>query len=435
MKPILRHALATTALGLAAGACSTDAPEATAENLTSHSAVFLELSFTGRAVMAPSEDDAQLHKNVEAQLFYMSGELDKTHQAHGRFGFVELANVVRESFADGLELVHYDAKLSVAWPEGREVPDEYRIIVPLRVDEEGLDDFNHDYVHDCTPNGHSKYGVNNVWYDFRPVTSACPIENGDAIDVTAQVAPSPHVTTDRYPEQHRFWEQDGAMRIVLVHGTDGAGSVESTNDGLVSQYLGVQRALRERYPDAEEMRQDTTNSIYDDWTLHSRVPAYGGGEGDLYITTLLTRSLAHISNDFDDRFDDLTADADVVMYGGHSGLSTNIKAMAQKGVVTEGHYQVFLLQGCSTFAYLDRTITDRRVEVNGVDADPHGTKFLDVIVTGQPAYFYTNVPTIMATITHLADDEAHSYLDILDAIPQQAMPLVAGEEDNPNEAP
>jgi hypothetical protein len=419
-------------LALAAPACvdhQAPSPSADESHLTSADAQFLELSFDGEALMPAGLDDTELHKYVQAQMFYLAGELDKTHRAHGRFGFVKLSNVERAAHDDGLELVTYSAALPVQWPVGS-APESYRVIVPRNVDKQALTDFNAKYHEQC---GHNKYGKSNLWYDWRPVSTQCALGD-DVVDVVADVFPSPDQPQgERYPEYSRFWEDD-EFRVVLVHGTDGSSSVDNV-DGLVRQYLNVKESLKIAHDDATltTFEPDANSRIYEDWQLETTIPRMGGGHGKLTINALLTASLKVLNDDsaFDQRFDELTANADLVIYGGHSGLSKNIKALAGKGVVTEGQYQVFLLMGCSTFAYLDRSINDRRIEVNGADADPYGTRFLDVIVTGQPAYFHTLSPAITTVISALSGDEPRSYLDILYDLPASAVPVVAGELDNP----
>jgi hypothetical protein len=93
------------------------------------------------------------------------------------------------------------------------------------------------------------------------------------------------------------------------------------------------------------------------------------------------------------------------------------------------------MQGCSTFAYLDRSIADRRIEVNGAETDPLGINFLDIVVTAQPAFAYTNAPTFYTLLESLSGEEAKTYDEIVAALPQQAIPVVAAEEDNPEQAP
>ncbi len=424
---------AAVLLSTAAVACvaTDDVHQADESDLTSKSAVFLELSFTGEAIAPRDEDANQRRKRMESQMFYLAGELDKTHGAHGRFGYVELDNVTTEPFDDELEVVHYAARLPVAWPKYRTVPETYRVVLPRRVDDLGLREFNSKYAGSCAK---AKYGEDTLWYDFKPVTTeGCELDPDDVVDVEAVVTESPYTTTGRYPEYPKLWE-DGEFRMVLVHGTNGASS-EDPSDFIAAEYIDFKERLTNAYPDATITEGETTWSIYDDWRFETTIDMYGGGEGKLIVNGLLTSPLKYIGADFDERFDAISGDADIIAYGGHSGLSKNIKALAAKGIVKEQKYQVMMMQGCSTFAYLDRSVNDRRIEVNGAEIDPLGTKFLDLVVTAQPAYAYTNAPSFWTLLTSLSGTEAITYDDILEAMPQQAIPLVAGEEDNPETAP
>jgi hypothetical protein len=423
--------LAVAVMGVVGGAtgCADETGASQESDLTSKSAEFLELSFSGEVVLDATESESEVHKGVVAQLFYLAGELDKTHGGHGRFGFVELDQWTSEPAGDGLVRVRYDARLPVAWPKNESVPDSYRIVVPLHADAAGLDAFNAKYAHKC---GHTEYGQENTWYDFTPIATGCAIDAADVLDTVADVRPNPDVTSVRYPEFPRFWE-DGEFRVVLVNGTDGAWS-KDPSDPLVSVYLEFQAELQRTFG-GTVTQGPTSASIFDDWTLEAPITTYSGGEGKIVITTLLTGQLESAGPDLDARFDEISGDADVLMYGGHSGLSKNIRAMAAKGVVKPQHYQVMILQGCSTFAYLDRSLVERRIEVNGAEEDPDGTRYLDIIATAQPAYMSTNVPTFMAALTHLSDHTPHTYLELLDEMPQSAIPVVAGEEDNPEIAP
>lgn len=413
-------------VAVCAAGCVLDSNEDQESDLTSQSAIFLELSFSAQVVGPATESEAQLRKQVVTQLFYMAGEIDKVHGGHGQFGFVELANLQSETLEDGLVATTYEAKLPVAWPKHRDVPETYRVVVPLRVDDLGLDAFNTKYAGSC---GKAKYGAEYLWYDFEPIATGCEMAPEDIVDTVALVAESPHTTTDRRPEFERFWD-DGEFRAVIVHGTDGAWSRDESDTG-VRQYSELQGLLTRAYPEAEITVAATSYSVFDDWTLTATVPTYGGGEGRLVVTTLLTAPLESIGADFDSRFGPLSVDADLITYGGHSGLSANIRALAAREQVKPEHYQVYFLDGCSTFAYLDTTLTDRRIEVNGSEIDPQGTKFLDMIVNAQPAPWYTGADSQWTILSMLAGSAEVSYLDILDELSQSATPVVSGEEDNP----
>jgi len=396
-------------------------------DLTSKSHGFLDLSFSGSVIALQTDDAEEIKKSIVTQLFYMSGELDKVHGGHGRFGFVELENVVTEPVDDELQRVSYDATLQVAWPKGDAIPETYRVIVPQHADYKGLRLFNTAYSGTC---GKAKYGSDSLWYDFEPVTTGCEMVAEDIVDTVATVAPSEAVNEVRYPEYDRFWE-DGEFRVVIVHGTDSSWEKDPEDTG-VKQYIEFQEKLLSEFPDAEvNTFGEAGVDIYEDWQLEARIQTPSGGEAKIIVNTLLVASLKTIDEPFDERFDEVTAKADLVMYGGHSGLSKNIKALAERGVVEAGHYQLFFIDGCSTFAYLDTTLVDRRREVNGVDIDPSGTKFLDVIINAQPVPWYSGADNLWHILDHMAGGQSTFY-DVISTMNQAGSPVVTGEEDNPD---
>jgi hypothetical protein len=421
-----RHLLAAAVV--LSTACAAEPAGQQVDDLASSHANFLELSFDGEVIAKRSDDDVERRKAIVTQLFYLSGELDKKHSAHGQFGFVELEDVHVEALEDDLERISYSAKLPVAWPKWSAAPDSYRVVMPKHVDESGLSDFNNTYVGQC---GKGKYGAYRLWYDFKPVsTDGCEIAEGDALDTIASVKPHPGITNDKRPEHERFWD-DGEFRVVIVHGTDASWGLDEDDSG-VRQYLRFIDKVKEAYPEGSVTKGEKTTHIFDHWSFQSTAPKLGGGEGKLVIDALLASSLKSIGDDFDTRFAALSRDADLIMYGGHSGLSTNILALANKESVKPQHYQVYFIDGCSTFAYLDRSLVDRRIEINGIDVDPYGTKFLDVVVNAQPAPWHTGAASMWTVLSNMIDTEPHAYLDILRDLGGSATPVVSGEEDNPS---
>ena len=50
-----------------------------------------------------------------------------------------------------------------------------------------------------------------------------------------------------------------------------------------------------------------------------------------------------------------------------------------------GQYLIWFANGCDTFAYVDRTLIDRRALVN--PDDPGGTKYMDTVTNVMAGYF------------------------------------------------
>ncbi|MEM9691662.1 MAG: hypothetical protein AAGA56_03895 [Myxococcota bacterium] len=424
---------AVRVLGLAAVLCTAagcEAPEPTTEtsSFTSAEDTLLEFSFSSE-LWAPVQLEVADHReHVMAQLLYLSGELDHQRDAHGQFGdvvFDELRVEPLEGRAD-LERVVYTVRLPVAWSRGGPIPETYPLVMPRVIEEEALGAFNERYAGVCGP---AQYGAETLWYDYQPVATECATEQSDIVRSVAEVAPYTEAMTLRRPEYEKFWADD-EFRVVIVHGTEHASSVDSSDPG-VAEYLKLRRSLEVRYPDAEWTEESTPSGIYDHWRLEADIPAYEGGAGKLVVDAILADALARMGGDFDSRFATLSAPADFVAYAGHSAGSRKVVALADKMTVTPEHYQVVFLDGFSTLAYLDRTLTNRRREVNGLAEDPNGTEYLDLILNAQPVPWWSGADSLERLIVALSADEAQSYLDIVDGLSASGVTVVAGADDNP----
>ncbi len=94
------------------------------------------------------------------------------------------------------------------------------------------------------------------------------------------------------------------------------------------------------------------------------------------VTALLVDAITEVPVGFDQRYESLTPTADVIAYNGHAGLGQNVRALAQKGRWVAGKYQMFFMNGCDTFAYVDGSLAQTRAKLN--PDDPTGTKYMGV---------------------------------------------------------
>ena len=129
---------------------------------------------------------------------------------------------------------------------------------------------------------------------------------------------------------------------------------------------------------------------------------------------------------FYQEYNEWTQSADFVSYNGHSGLGANIRALARLGTFVEGQYQLYFINGCDTFAYIDSALADAHATVNPGFA---GTKFFDLITNSMPAYFTDMAPSTITIIKALRDSKL-TYRQILAKLPKVQRAVVSGEEDN-----
>jgi hypothetical protein len=79
-----------------------------------------------------------------------------------------------------------------------------------------------------------------------------------------------------------------------------------------------------------------------------------------------------------------TESADYVSYNGHSDYGHNIATLESWATVVPRHYQIFYINGCSSFAYLDDDLFRKHEQAN--PGEPRG-RYLDVIVNNVEGYF------------------------------------------------
>ncbi len=406
------------------GACGSppqDSTEAGHGGFSSNHANVLDFAFRGE-VIASTQLSARTA--IVSQLAYVEGLLTTAEGGNGNVGQVRLDDIVETPSGDGKKTITYAATLPVAWPKdsGNPVPETYDL--PLPKDLTDLDTFNEKYDGKC---GNAEYGTSNFWHDWNPKAGGCRIDNADVTRSKATVRPSANETTGKYPEYDLMWK-DNELDVVAVFGLIDSTSYSDSDSG-VAEYTRFIQGTRNNVRGAVA-ENDPSDSILRDTTITGKVMV-GGQERPIKVDVLLVSELASVGRDFDERYDPLSEKADVIMYDGHAGLGRNINALARKGKVTAGKYQLVLLNGCQTFAYIDTTINDRRIEANGAASDPKGTKFLDLIGNALPGHTSNLADmslTVLSAVTQ--PDSPKTFNDLMTAMPRAHLVVTFGEEDN-----
>lgn len=406
--------LSTTAL-----ACSSEGPVDDSSDgedaITSNDAQIVDFTFKGE-VLAPKGDETR--KAIVSQLFYTVGALTTEHGANGQIGRVETGGVTETVEGDN-KRIKYTAKLPVAWPKGRSVPRTYSVVLPK--DTTKLEAFNAKYDGKC---GTNEYGRDVFWHDFNPIAAGCTVDDADVTRSSARVTKNKSVTTGKYPEYAKVWE-DGALNVVAIFGYSDSGGASDAGETEYNEFVARSKAL---FPGATSSETPVTASIHKDITVKAKVKV-GGVMRDVSITSLLIGTLYTSGADFDARYNPLSEKADLVVYNGHSELSKNTNALARKGVVAPKQYQMFFFDSCDTYAYLDTKLADRRREVN--PDDTKGTKYLDVATNVLPSYFSNYAASSLSFVKALSErDTPKTYNQIMTELPSDQVVVVTGEEDN-----
>lgn len=386
------------------------------EPITSRAAKIVDFTFAAEVL---ATDGADARAAVVSQLMFVQGILMSAGNGNAHIGNVSLSNVDAHR-SDGKQRITYEATLPVAWPKDASVPSSYELALPR--DATAFEAFAAKYAGPCGDNGH---GPEAFWFDFDPKASGCALDAEDVAKVSATVAPSAQETTHRYPEYDLVWA-DARLDVVAIFSIITEDTPRDWGYHEAKRFLD---GVRERLGGARMTERDASSSVLKHQTLTGAVRV-GGRERPVHVDVLVVPDLARAGEDFDARYDPLSERADLILYNGHAGLGSAVNALAHKGRVAAGKYQLVLLGGCQTFAYVDTTMADRRRAANG-EADPRGTRFLDVVGNALPNPVDELARVSNALVGAMIDaDQPKSYGALLDAMPEAQIVVVFGEEDN-----
>jgi hypothetical protein len=269
-----------------------------------------------------------------------------------------------------------------------------------------------------------------MWYYFRPERSGCTFAANTTFKTTASVTVSPINTTGKFPEYHKVWE-DNALNTVAIFGKyeDGAttasdAGVAAWNNFIASVKTELRGATVTSTPATIPVNPGT--SITD---IEWRATLPDGKQ--VKINALLTDNVRTALNQtaFRTKYEALSTRADFIVYNGHAGLGANVRALARAGKWVTGQYLIMFENGCDTYAYVDGAINEAHKLVN--PDDPNGTKYVDVVNNGMPAFFSSMPGATMAMFKGLLSYGApKTYEQIFAGVDKAQVVLVTGEQDN-----
>jgi hypothetical protein len=387
----------------------------------SDEAVFLDFAFDGEVFATSSWS---VEASIEDQMLYTIGLLNGERSV-GRLDKLQLSNVQTEPEENGVRIT-YHAQMPVAWGRKESVPTSYSLRLPRDMSYQGQESFTDKYMHDCVDWSAHDVDVGSMWYYYRPDAYNCQLDAADVIEAEATVTPSTLATTGKFPEYDKLWE-DGVLKVVAIFGKYEEGATSNSDPGI-SSYNKFVRQTRDALQNVE--------------TTPAEVPSLPGvdlpdveirGQLDdghrLQVNVLLVENVRTAGAAFDDRYHQLTPEADLIAYNGHSGLGANIRALASKGQWVSGQYAVVFMNGCDTYAYVDSSLADAHAAVN--PDDPVGTKYVDIVMNAMPSPSARAAEATMTLMDGLmAFDEPRTYEQIFARMNRSQVVLVSGEEDN-----
>jgi hypothetical protein len=386
-------------------------------------ATFVQAEFSGKVVTDSSWDDNQ---TIQDQLLYTVGQLNGM-TAVGRVDKVKLTNVKKTSVGGRVQIA-YTASLPIAWGK-KTVPTSIDIYLPLDISSSGQDAFTKKYSNGCTDGADEAVDSGSMFYFFRPAGPNCKFAATDISKSTATLSPDPIQTTGKFPEYNKVWE-DGTLDVVAIFGKfeNGATSGDVGIDGY-NEFVAAMTKELEPHGLA---------------TIPATVPVDPGTEvTDIEMSATLADGkkihvLALLTDNLDDglaqpafrkRYEDASTRADFIVYNGHAGLGTNIRALASAGKWVAGQYVVVFMNGCDSFAYIDSSLFDAHKAINPDDTT--GFKYIDIVNNAEPAFFASMAGATMSMyrgLTNYADPQ--TYEQIFRTVDNNQVVLVVGEQDN-----
>ena len=423
-RPSFLASLAIATLTALAGCSADDADDGPPRDESDYStdqATLMDFEFDGSLLTDDSWNDKQ---TIYGQLLYTVGSLNQQRSV-GRLDNLELTNIVKTREGNKLK-ISYHAKLPVAWGSKTNLPTSYHFRLPKDVSAGGQEAFADAYARTCVDPSAHDVDAGSFWYYYRPERSGCSIRDAEFVKPVASTTRSTLNTSGKYPEYHKVWE-DNALEVISIFGKyEATGGAFDAGVTAYNQFVRtMKRELGTRVATTPANVADAPGPNVKDVTFEATL---AGGKR-VKVTALLVDEITATWPGFDQRYESLTPTADLIVYNGHAGLGQNVRALARMGSWSEGKYQIFFMNGCDTFAYVDGSLAQTRAAINR--DDPAGTKYMEFITNAMPSYFHSMSAATTSVITGLLSyEQPKTYDQIFSNIDHAEVVLVTGEEDN-----
>jgi hypothetical protein len=414
---------------LALNACAEQGPATSELKIDAAHSIGVDGIISNGVIRTRSTSNASIERQIRAQLQYMTGQLNGIN---GGADLNRLQLTINEKIpeGDGTFEVHYAAKVLIAWRRDLALPENYELVMPASGDNQNLVNFFSAFQDDCiTPDAHDM-GPGNFWYYYRPQPAACKTQMNEAANAglvarfSVNLAVSVENTSGKSPEYAKVWEDDRAV-ITAVFGKYEEGAT-SNGDAGIAAYNEMYAMLRSRFGEPTVQDVEVPAGTRPGVAYPAINMIFERPEGTVDVEILLIDGILSTDDAFKKRYNERTKISDLVSYNGHSGLGANIRALARLGSFVQGQYQLFFVNGCDTFAYVDNALRDAHAAVN----PGYGpSKFFDIITNAMPSYFHSNADNNLALIQAFLG-RSKTYRQILSGFDRVQRAVVTGEEDN-----
>lgn len=391
---------------------------------TSALATFIDVEFEATFT---TDYSFNTNQSVQDHALMTVGQLNHFNSV-GRVDKLVIISATKRNVGGKVEIT-YRAKLPVAWGKRNDVPATVSLTLPKDFSSAGQMAFADKYGHDCVDWGAHDVDAGSMFYYFRPLRSGCSIAAEDALVVAGAVSPSPVQSTGKFPEYNKIWE-DNVFNVVAIFGKyeDGATSGDAGISAYNEFVAAMKNELKTRNLTTIPATVSNTPGVATpDVEFNATLPDGKQIHVVAMLTDNVTQGLANPT--FRARYENLSTRADFIVYNGHAGLGTNVRALAQRGKWVAGQYVVVFMNGCDTFAYIDDALFTAHKAVNPDDTT--GYKYVDIANNAMPAFFASMSGATMGMFRGLvAHDDPKTYEQIFRSVDSSQVILVVGEQDN-----
>lgn len=371
----------------------------------SNSQILLKGTLFGK-IESTSSHLSDVELEIEAQLNYLVGHLFTIATP----AINSSLEIDFETERLGIKTYNYKASLLIAWDKffiPSDFPYIYRVILPSRGDSRGLANFSLRYQRNC---GSSS----PFWYYYRPTLSTCPLNKISATHPYAfamdlVLEKSDLQSEKKCPDYEKIWE-DNTFFIVHVAGAYNENELNTSADTAISELTKIF--------DSPDINEKTNGDMY-----YYRKAIFQNGKINFNAIDL-KKPMSQASVSLKNLLTNLTPNADLISYNGHSGYGENIRAFIDSIKIKKGKYTIGWLNACKPFFHLSRAWFKKVEEEN--DFEP-SQKFLDLMMVSHIGTF-SNGLDVSKLIKHISSGQK-TYTQILWTLNVDT--LVIGEEDNP----
>lgn len=249
------------------------------------------------------------------------------------------------------------------------------------------------YDEKCTDAHYTSFG--DYWYFYDVFRRGCehlsraPL----ATHVNIKITPTTYKKLETSPKLPLLRGNNGNGNLFSIYIINGYESEHNKADPGYQNFIEVRDEFAMRGFDVTKKRQNTTIPL----NIYTKTIELDNGKTmEVEVKHLLVETgIEARSKTFAKFFKEAVTEADVIIYGGHSGLGANLdipslEEKAGKFVFNPAKKQIFFFDSCSSYSYYLEHFAVEKTKAK-----------IDIITNGLSSYFHTSTPILFKLLDHL----------------------------------